>query len=145
MVDPQTRANRVAEDASRVTVPLDQEGDGLARAIGLGLITGAADDDPSAIGTYASAGAKFGPALLWMAPVTFPMMFAVRSLALAVLIWSRVLRLLVRYRRPNQTVHLSDPLYFRFDDTHLAFTMPPAAIRMRDCWKHLLATLDRLG
>jgi NRAMP (natural resistance-associated macrophage protein)-like metal ion transporter len=50
---------------------------GLLRAVGLGLITGAADDDPSAIGTYASAGAKFGPALLWMAPVTFPMMFAV--------------------------------------------------------------------
>src|SRR5579885_2425837 len=49
----------------------------FARAIGLGLITGAADDDPSAIGTYATAGAKFGPALLWMAPATFPMMFAV--------------------------------------------------------------------
>jgi NRAMP (natural resistance-associated macrophage protein)-like metal ion transporter len=45
--------------------------------VGLGLITGAADDDPSAIGTYASAGAKFGPSFLWTAPVTFPMMFAV--------------------------------------------------------------------
>ncbi len=50
---------------------------GFVRSLGLGLITGAADDDPSAIGTYASAGAKFGPALLWMSPVTFPMMFAV--------------------------------------------------------------------
>ena len=49
----------------------------IVRAIGLGFITGAADDDPSAIGTYASAGAKFGPAILWTAPVTFPMMFAV--------------------------------------------------------------------
>lgn len=48
-----------------------------ARALGLGVITGAADDDPSAIGTYASAGAKFGFALLWMAPLTMPMMFAV--------------------------------------------------------------------
>jgi NRAMP (natural resistance-associated macrophage protein)-like metal ion transporter len=47
------------------------------RAIGLGLITGAADDDPSAIGTYAAAGAKLGPSFLWTAPVTFPMMFAV--------------------------------------------------------------------
>ena len=47
------------------------------RAIGLGLITGAADDDCSAIGTYASAGAKFGTSLLWTAPVTFPMMVAV--------------------------------------------------------------------
>lgn len=52
-------------------------GSNALRAAGLGLITGAADDDPSAIGTYASAGASFGPALLWMAPVTFPMMFAV--------------------------------------------------------------------
>ena len=50
---------------------------GLARVLGLGLVTGAADDDPSAIGTYASAGAQFGPAILWTAPVTFPMMFAV--------------------------------------------------------------------
>jgi Mn2+/Fe2+ NRAMP family transporter len=60
-----------------VAEPRARNQDGIARAIGLGLITGAADDDPSAIGTYASAGAKFGPALLWMAPVTFPMMFAV--------------------------------------------------------------------
>jgi NRAMP (natural resistance-associated macrophage protein)-like metal ion transporter len=51
--------------------------DGFARALGLGLITGAADDDPSAIGTYASAGARFGFGLLWMAPVTMPMMYAV--------------------------------------------------------------------
>jgi len=50
---------------------------GVARALGLGLITGAADDDPSAIGTYAAAGATVGPAFLWTAPVTFPMMFAV--------------------------------------------------------------------
>ena len=50
---------------------------GAARALGLGIITGAADDDPSAIGTYASAGAKFGLSFLWLAPVTMPMMFAV--------------------------------------------------------------------
>lgn len=50
---------------------------GVFRSLGLGLITGAADDDPSAIGTYASAGAAFGPSFLWSAPVTFPMMIAV--------------------------------------------------------------------
>jgi Mn2+/Fe2+ NRAMP family transporter len=49
----------------------------VLRALGLGLITGAADDDCSAIGTYASAGAKLGPSFLWTAPVTFPMMVAV--------------------------------------------------------------------
>jgi NRAMP (natural resistance-associated macrophage protein)-like metal ion transporter len=49
----------------------------LARTLGLGVVTGAADDDCSAIGTYASAGAQFGPAILWTAPATLPMMFAV--------------------------------------------------------------------
>jgi len=49
----------------------------VLRALGLGLITGAADDDCSAIGTYASAGAKLGHSFLWTAPVTFPMMVAV--------------------------------------------------------------------
>ena len=55
----------------------DQPHRGVFRALGLGLITGAADDDPSAIGTYATAGAKLGPSFLWTAPVTFPMMYAV--------------------------------------------------------------------
>ncbi|MDR7040557.1 NRAMP (natural resistance-associated macrophage protein)-like metal ion transporter [Methylobacterium sp. BE186] len=50
---------------------------GLLRALGTGVITGAADDDPSAIGTYASAGAKFGLAFLWIAPVVLPMMYVV--------------------------------------------------------------------
>jgi NRAMP (natural resistance-associated macrophage protein)-like metal ion transporter len=50
---------------------------GRAKTIGLGLITGAADDDCSAIGTYATAGARFGPAMLWTAPAVLPMMFTV--------------------------------------------------------------------
>jgi Mn2+/Fe2+ NRAMP family transporter len=45
--------------------------------VGLGIITGAADDDPSAIGTYASAGAQFGTRILWIAPAVLPMMFTI--------------------------------------------------------------------
>src|SRR5215207_11173570 len=54
-----------------------RQASGIGRAIGLGLITGAADDDSSAIGTYATAGARIGPSFLWTSPVTFPMMVAV--------------------------------------------------------------------
>ena len=49
----------------------------VLRSLGLGLITGAADDDCSAIGTYAQAGAQFGYSILWTAPITLPMMVAV--------------------------------------------------------------------
>jgi len=41
-----------------------------------GLITGAANDDPCAVGTYAQAGAAFGFSFLWTAPFTFPMIAA---------------------------------------------------------------------
>lgn len=57
--------------------PKDPKKRGLVRSLGLGVITGAADADCSAIGTYASAGAQFGLSFLWTAPATFPMMFAV--------------------------------------------------------------------
>src|SRR5712671_4000218 len=50
----------------------------LLMVLGPGLITGASDDDPSGIGTYTQAGASFGFATLWMAPVTLPMMAAVQ-------------------------------------------------------------------
>src|SRR5881227_1755300 len=46
--------------------------------LGPGLITGAADDDPSGIGTYTSAGASLGFATLWIAILTLPMMAAVQ-------------------------------------------------------------------
>src|SRR5438552_15632957 len=48
------------------------------RLLGPGFITGASDDDPSGIGTYAMAGASFGYATLWTALVTFPLMAAVQ-------------------------------------------------------------------
>lgn len=48
------------------------------RKLGPGLITGAADDDPSGIGTYSQAGAAFGYGLLWTALVSLPLMIAVQ-------------------------------------------------------------------
>src|ERR1043166_8422708 len=47
------------------------------KLLGPGLITGASDDDPSGIGTYAVAGAAFGFSTLWTALFTLPLMTAV--------------------------------------------------------------------
>jgi NRAMP (natural resistance-associated macrophage protein)-like metal ion transporter len=52
----------------------------LAKAIGPGIITGAADDDPSGIATYSVAGAQFGTGLLWTALLTWPLMAAVQMM-----------------------------------------------------------------
>ncbi len=48
------------------------------RTLGPGLVTGASDDDPSGIATYSIAGASLGPALLWTAIWTLPLMAAVQ-------------------------------------------------------------------
>ncbi len=48
------------------------------RTLGPGLVTGAADDDPSGVTTYAVAGAAFGTGMLWTAVVTLPLMAAIQ-------------------------------------------------------------------
>lgn len=50
----------------------------LLHQLGPGLITGAADDDPSGIATYSQAGAKFGFGMLWTLVLTFPLMTAIQ-------------------------------------------------------------------
>src|SRR5882757_6960678 len=50
----------------------------LFRLLGPGLVTGAADDDPSGIATYSQAGAQFGYDLLWTVFLTAPFMIAIQ-------------------------------------------------------------------
>src|SRR6201995_4616183 len=52
--------------------------DALPRPLGPGLVTGAADDDPSGIATYSQAGAQFGFGLLWTVFLTTPFMIAIQ-------------------------------------------------------------------
>ena len=52
----------------------------LLKSIGPGVITGAADDDPSGIATYSIAGAQLGTKLLWTAFLTWPLMAAVQMM-----------------------------------------------------------------
>src|SRR5471032_2766057 len=49
--------------------------------LGPGLITGAADDDPSGIATYSQAGAQFGLGLLWTVLFTYPLMVGIQAVS----------------------------------------------------------------
>src|ERR1700723_3794235 len=51
------------------------------RKFGPGLITGAADDDPSGIATYSQVGAQFGYGMLWTMFFSFPLMAAIQEIA----------------------------------------------------------------
>jgi NRAMP (natural resistance-associated macrophage protein)-like metal ion transporter len=65
-----------AAEIEREPNPLKKVG----RILGPGFITGASDDDPSGIGTYAVAGALLGLQTLWTALLTFPLMAGVQNI-----------------------------------------------------------------
>ena len=51
------------------------------KSLGPGLVTGAADDDPSGIGTHSQIGAQFGYGLAWTFVLSFPLMVAIQEVA----------------------------------------------------------------
>src|SRR3954462_3995884 len=53
----------------------------LLKRLGPGLITGAADDDPSGIATYSQAGAQYGYGLLWSIFLTTPLMVGIQIIS----------------------------------------------------------------
>jgi Mn2+/Fe2+ NRAMP family transporter len=52
----------------------------ITKIVGPGFVTGASDDDPSGIGTYSVAGAKYGLQTLWLVPFLFPLMFVIQEM-----------------------------------------------------------------
>src|SRR5438034_8359977 len=76
------------------------------KIIGPGFITGASDDDPSGIGTYAVAGASLGYSTLWTALVSFPMMAAVQFTCAKIgMVTGRGLDAVLRDRFPRPVVY----------------------------------------
>ncbi len=74
-------------------------GQGYFRRLGPGLVTGAADDDPSGIGTYSQVGAQFGLRYTWSAPALLPMAAAVQETSARLgLVTGRGLAALIRNR-----------------------------------------------
>jgi NRAMP (natural resistance-associated macrophage protein)-like metal ion transporter len=73
-VDPGRPVDPQAAELRREKNPVKRFG----KILGPGLITGASDDDPSGIGTYAQAGAQYGFATLWTTLAMLPMMTAIQ-------------------------------------------------------------------
>lgn len=77
-------------------------GYGYFSRLGPGIITGAADDDPSGIGTYSQVGAQAGNQLLWTAPVLLPLAYAVQEASARIaLVTGQGLASVIRQRFPR--------------------------------------------
>lgn len=77
-------------------------GHGYFNRLGPGIVTGAADDDPSGIGTYSQVGAQAGNQLLWTAPVLLPLAYAVQEASARIaLVTGQGLASVIRQRFPR--------------------------------------------
>ena len=65
--------------AEAASAPKHRQGTSWLKRLGAGLITGAADDDPSGIATYSQAGAKYGYGTLWSVLLSIPLMVAIQA------------------------------------------------------------------
>jgi NRAMP (natural resistance-associated macrophage protein)-like metal ion transporter len=78
----------------------------IIRILGPGVITGAADDDPSGIATYSQAGAKFGFHMSWTLLVTFPLMVAVQEACMRIgAVTGKGLAAIVREKYPRKVLY----------------------------------------
>ena len=94
----------------------------LLKRLGPGLITGAADDDPSGIATYSQAGAQFGYGLLWSVLFTTPLMIGIQIVS------ARIGRVTGHGLAANMREHLPRPaLYLMVSLLALANTVNIAA------------------
>lgn len=81
---------------------LSLRGHGYFKRLGPGIVTGAADDDPSGIGTYSQVGAAQGLSLLWMAPFLLPLAVGVQEATARLgLVTGKGLGTLIRERFPR--------------------------------------------
>ncbi len=114
-------------------------GRGYFKRLGPGIITGAADDDPSGIGTYSQVGAAYGYGILWSTLLVAPMAVAVQEMAARLgLVTGRGLASLIRERFPRwvllscvglvtlaNTFNIAADLASMGASAHLVVPLPP--------------------
>ena len=113
---------------------------GYFNRLGPGIVTGAADDDPSGIGTYSQAGAQAGYGFLWAAPWLLPFAFAVQeACARLALVTGRGLASIIRTTLPRWVLVLAVLLVAVANTVNIAADLASMAAALR-----LLVPIDQV-
>lgn len=104
--DEQTRHSKELKNRSRPKPPpLRQFYKSIFKSLGPGIITGASDDDPSGIATYAQAGAQFGFGMLWLVIFLYPMMMVVQEMCARIgLVTGSGLAAVIKQKYPKKII-----------------------------------------
>ncbi len=93
--------------------PLFQQSKEYFSNLGPGLISGAADDDPSGIATYSQTGAQYGFSFLWLSAWTFPLMATIQEMCARIaLVTGRGLAANIKHMYSKKVLYLCTILLF---------------------------------
>ena len=105
---------------------------GYFHRLGPGIITGAADDDPSGIGTYSQAGAQVGYGMLWAAPLLLPLAFVTQeACARLALVTGKGLAAIIKARMPRWVLLLAVLLVALANTVNIAADLASMAAALR--------------
>lgn len=108
--------------------------------LGPGIVTGAADDDPSGIGTYSQAGASVGYSMLWSAPWLLPLAFATQeACARLALVTGKGLAAIIKARMPRPVLLLAVLLVAVANTVNIAADLASMAAALR-----LIVPIDQI-
>jgi NRAMP (natural resistance-associated macrophage protein)-like metal ion transporter len=118
-------------------------------ALGPGVITGAADDDPSGVATYSVAGAQLGTSLLWTAAITWPLMATVQMMCARIgMVTGQGLAGAMRKKLPKSLIVIFAMLLFVANTINIAADlagMADAAEMLTGADSHLFVVLFGVG
>jgi Mn2+/Fe2+ NRAMP family transporter len=113
---------------------------GYFSRLGPGIVTGAADDDPSGIGTYSQAGAQAGYGLLWAAPWLLPLAYATQeACARLALVTGQGLAAIIRAKMPRWVLILAVLLVATANTVNIAADLASMTAALR-----LLVPIDQV-
>ncbi len=116
------------------------------KSLGPGLVTGAADDDPSGITTYSQTGAKFGFNFLWLAAYSFPFMAIVQEMCARIgLVTGRGLAANIRQYYPRWVLYIATSLLFIANTLNLGADLGAMAKATQLLFPHISFTTLILG
>jgi Mn2+/Fe2+ NRAMP family transporter len=105
---------------------------GYFHRLGPGIVTGAADDDPSGIGTYSQAGAQSGYSMLWAAPALLPLAYATQeACARLALVTGKGLAAIIKARMPRWVLLLAVLLVAFANTVNIAADLSSMAAALR--------------
>lgn len=105
---------------------------GYFHRLGPGIVTGAADDDPSGIGTYSQAGSQVGYTMLWAAPLLLPLAFATQeACARLALVTGKGLAALIKAKMPRWVLLLAVLLVAVANTVNIAADLASMAAALR--------------